>query len=83
MKKLMVGLFLVAFLTGCTKLRLENYKQLKAGMDYDRVIEILGEATTCDEALGAKSCTWGDTNQHIKVKFVADNVAFYSKEGLE
>ena len=82
MKKIVLGLMLVA-LAGCGKLTLENYNELKAGMDYDRVVALLGEPTSCDEILGTKSCTWGEETKNVKVKFIADNVAFFSKEGLK
>ena len=83
MKRVMIGLSLVLMLAGCGKLTLENYDQLKAGMDFDKVVNLLGDPTECDEILGTKSCIWGEDAKHIKVKFIADNVAFYSKEGLK
>ena len=83
MKKIMLGCVLAVILSGCAKLTLENYDQLKAGMDYDNVVALLGDPTECDEILGTKSCTWGEEAKHINVKFIADNVAFYSKEGLK
>ena len=69
-------------LSGCTKITKENYGKLKAGMHYDEVVAILGDGTTCDGALGAKSCTWGDDQKNIKVKFVADKAVFMSHKGL-
>lgn len=82
MKKLLLG-GMIVLLAGCGKLNLENYNKLKPGMDFDRVVALLGDPTECDEILGTKSCTWGEESKHVKVKFIADNVAFYSKEGLE
>ncbi len=69
-------------LSGCNKLTKENYGKLKAGMPYDEVVGILGEDVSCDGALGAKSCTWGDETKNIKIKFVADKVVFMSHKGL-
>lgn len=83
MKKLMFGVFVAMLLSGCGKLTLENYGKIKPGMDYERVAELLGDPTSCDEILGTKSCTWGEEEKHIKIKFIADNVAFFSKEGLK
>lgn len=83
MKKAVLGIFAVMLLSGCGKLTLENYEKIKPGMDYERVEALLGDPTSCDEVLGTKSCTWGEEEKHIKVKFIADNVAFFSKEGLQ
>ncbi len=76
---LILGLLL---LSGCSKVTKENYGKLKAGMPYDEVVRILGDTSTCDGALGAKSCIWGDDTRNINVKFIADKVIFLSHKGL-
>ncbi|PCJ37877.1 MAG: DUF3862 domain-containing protein [Moraxellaceae bacterium] len=83
MKRILITIALAIILTGCGKLTLENYNKINPGMDYDRVIDLLGEPTGCDGMLGAKSCTWGEDGKHIKVKFIADNVVLFSQAGLK
>jgi hypothetical protein len=70
------------FFAGCSKVTKENYDKLKIGMDYGKVITILGEADDCSSALGTKSCIWGNDAKNIKIKFVAGKLIFFSKEGL-
>lgn len=67
---------------GCSKLTTENYNQLKAGMQYDEVVEILGEADACKGAIGIKNCKWGDDKKYIKVNFVGGKVVLFSGQGL-
>lgn len=70
-------------LAGCSKLTEENYQKLEMGMEMSQVESLLGKADSCEEALGAQACIWGDDQKHIKVKLVADKVVFFSKKGLE
>lgn len=83
-RKFMAALAILSLflLTGCNKLSTDNYNKLKTGMDYERVVEILGDADNCEEALGAKSCTWGSDAKFIKVKFLGNKAAFMSHKGL-
>lgn len=67
---------------GCSKLTTENYEQLKMGMDFDKVVEILGTADECSRVIGVKKCTWGDSEKHIKVNFAGDKVIMFSSKGL-
>ncbi len=71
------------FLVACSKLTLENYNQLKVGMSYQEVAAIIGEADSCDEVLGTRSCVWGKTEQQIKAGFVADKAIAFSHKGLK
>lgn len=80
--KYLVIVFIIFILAGCTRVTRENYDKIKVGMDYQQVIEILGEADSCDSALGAKACIWGDDQKNIKVKFIADKVVLPTKTGL-
>ncbi|SPD72336.1 conserved hypothetical protein [uncultured Desulfobacterium sp.] len=73
---------LFLFFLGCSKLTRENYDKLEMGMDYKKVVEILGEADQCDGALGMKNCTWGTDTKCINVKFVNDKVILFSGKGL-
>ena len=69
MKKIVVLLAALALVGACSKLTQDNYNQVKAGMTYDEVTSILGTATHCDEAVGTKSCRWGDDAKNIKITF--------------
>jgi len=80
--KLFIVFFTLFSLVGCSKITQENYDKIKVGMDYQQVLEILGEADKCDGALGAKSCIWGDDQKNIKIKFVADKVIIPTMTGL-
>ena len=78
---LVIGSFLMV---GCSNnLTKANYEKLKVGMSYQEVTAILGAATECSEALGTKSCTWGNDQKNIKVKFVADKAIFFSNKGIQ
>jgi len=67
---------------GCSKLSKQNYDRIKVGMEYKDITVILGDTATCDAAMGAKSCTWGDEQKNITAKFVADKVVFMTCKGL-
>lgn len=76
-------LFPVLCLMGCSKITAENYALLSLGMDRSAVVEMLGTASQCDEEmLKTQSCIWQSGDKQIAIKFVADKVAFYSKEGF-
>ena len=67
---------------GCSKLSQENYDNLSVGMDYQEVIELLGDPDECKSVLNAKNCIWGDSSKNITIKIVADKVVFLSSTGL-
>ncbi len=67
---------------GCSKLSKQNYDRLKIGMEYAEVRAILGDGPICDAAMGAKSCTWGDEQKNITVRFVSDKVIFMTCKGI-
>jgi hypothetical protein len=73
---------LAAMLVACDRLTLENYSKIKSGMSYDEVKGILGPPTKCSEALGIRSCTWGDEKHHVDVNFVAGHMVLTSAENL-
>ena len=76
-------IFLLIFsLVGCSKITHENYDKIKVGMNYQQVVDILGQADKCDAALGAKSCIWGDEKKNIKIKFIAEKVVVPTMKGL-
>jgi len=72
----------ICLLVACSKVTAENYAKIKAGMSYNEVSGILGNPTSCDDALGFKSCNWGDANSHVTVRFAGDAVILHSAENL-
>lgn len=68
--------------SACTRITLENYQQLKMGMPYDEVRQLLGPPARCSDLLAARNCTWGSETRYINVSFVADQVVFYVSENL-
>lgn len=78
---LAIGLALV--LLGCSKLTLENYNQLEAGMAYDDVTALLGKPAQCDDVLGVRNCTWGDETRSVSVSFVGGKVLLFSATNLK
>jgi hypothetical protein len=73
---------LAAMLVGCDRLTLENYGKIKSGMSYDEVKDLLGSPAKCSEALGIRSCTWGDEKHDVNVNFVANRVVLTSADNL-
>ena len=84
--KLMVPaicMFSLLVFAGCSKVNKENYDKIKIGMSYEEVVEVLGKPDTCEEPImKTKACTWGSSDKQIKIKFVADIVAWRSSEGI-
>jgi hypothetical protein len=78
----MALLVCICLLAACSKITAENYARLKAGMSYKEVAAILGNPTSCDDALGFKSCQWGDAKSHVTVRFAGDAVILHSAENL-
>ncbi len=71
-------------LTACgSKVSLENYGKLRTGQSYDEVKQILGDPARCDEALGIRTCVWGDEQRGISVNFVAGQVMLLSAKNLK
>jgi hypothetical protein len=69
-------------LTACNSLSVANYDKLKMGMSYEEVSGIIGKTEGCNEALGTRTCLWGDAEKQIKVVFVANRATFFSHKGL-
>ena len=78
---ILVFLCAVIFL-GCSKVTLENFEQIKMGMGYEDVVEIIGEPDTCDGALGAKKCVWGNETKNITISFMGEKVIIPAMRGL-
>lgn len=76
-------LVIVLGLLGCSKITQENYAKLEMGMDYAKVVEILGEPTKCESILAAKNCTWGkEEEKNITMQLVGDKVVLFQGHGL-
>jgi len=82
MKTGILTAILILLLAACSKITLENYDRLQAGMSYDEVKGILGTPDQCSEVLGVKACTWGKEKRNIKVNFVSNQVLIFSAEGI-
>ena len=81
--KIFVLLLSALLLTvACSKLTPENYSQLKMSMPYEDVVDLLGKPDKCDGAMGIKDCTWGGEKKQINVKFLNENVIFFTGKGL-
>lgn len=65
------------------RINIENYGKLKAGQSYDEVRAILGDPARCDEALGVRSCQWGDEKRGISVNFLGGKVVLLSASNLK
>ena len=80
--KILILIGLTFFVSACTKISVENYDKLKAGMPYTEVKQLLGTPTQCSEVLSVKHCVWGDDKRHIDVSFVTDQAVVFTAENL-
>lgn len=83
MKKVCAVLAMSLLLAACNSLSVANYDRLKVGMSYEEVSNIIGGTEGCNEALGTRTCTWGDAEKQIKVIFVAGRATLFSHKGLD
>lgn len=74
---------LLLALLGCSKLTLENYSRITAGMSYDEVTQLIGPPDECDDVLGVRNCQWGDEKRSVNVSFVAGKVLLFSSSNLQ
>ncbi len=83
MALLVICMFSILVLAGCSKVNKENYDKTKIGMSYEEVVGILGQPDSCeDPVLKMKSCMWGSSEKHIKIKFVSNTVVWRSNKGI-
>jgi len=82
MKRLFLIVGCALLLTACTKVTKANYDRLKVGMTYDEVVKILGKPGSCDEAMIARSCRWGNERRSITVNFIGSQVILFTGQGL-
>lgn len=78
---LTMGLLLV--MLGCSKLTLENYNKIAAGMTYEEVTQLLGSPDQCDDVLGVRNCEWGDEKHSVNVSFLGGKVILFSSSNLK
>jgi len=83
-QKVLIALFIFSsiFLLDCSKLTQENYEKIKLGMQYEEVVDILGQAQECDSSIGVTNCRWESNGKYIKIQFIADKVVLFSAKGL-
>lgn len=80
---LVICMFSILALTGCSKVNKENYDKIKIGMSFEEVVVVLGKPGTCEEPiLKTKSCIWGSSDKQIKIKFAGDIVVWRSSKGI-
>ena len=81
---LLAVLATMLFTAGCSsKLTMKNYDKLKVGMQFSEVTALLGKPDNCTEAMGTKSCTWGNESRNIKVSFLANQTVLFSGTGIK
>ncbi|RTL47936.1 MAG: DUF3862 domain-containing protein [Rhodocyclaceae bacterium] len=80
--RLPVALALALLLAACGAVSQENYDKLKTGMAYDEVVKVLGKPSQCSEALGARSCLWGDETRNISANFIAGKAVLFSSKNI-
>ena len=73
----------LVLLSACNKINQENYSKLSSGMPKTQVDELLGSPTECSGALGLSSCTWGNEQTFISVRYAGDKVVMFSGQGLK
>jgi hypothetical protein len=81
-KILLLLLSALLLIVACSKLTPENYSKIKMSMPYDHVVALIGTPDQCDGAMGIKDCTWGGEKKRINVKFLNENVIFFTAKGL-
>ena len=79
---LILVIFCSIVFLGCSKINRENFDKIKMAMGYEDVVGIIGEPDTCDGALGAKKCVWGNETKNITISFMAEKVIFPAMKGL-
>jgi hypothetical protein len=76
------ALVLVIGLAACNRITAANYDKLKSGQTYEEVQDLLGQPANCNEAIGLRSCQWGDDKSHIIVNFVGGKAVLFSAENI-
>jgi hypothetical protein len=82
LKKSIALVALLIGLSGCSKLTAENYEKLQTGMSIAEVNAILGSPQSCDEALGFRSCQWGDEKSNVTARFIAGKLVLFAAKNI-
>lgn len=77
-----VIVFVVIIGAGCSRLTMDNYNKIQAGMAYNEVVNILGPPDKCSDVIGMRSCEWGDEKKSITVALVGDKVILFSANNI-
>ena len=77
------ALAMATLVGACSKLTVENYDRLQAGMTLSEVRQLLGDPASCDEVVGLRKCIWGDERRQITVSFAADRLLLRSASGIK
>ena len=48
----------------------------------ERPHAILGSPQSCDEALGFRSCQWGDEKSYVTARFIADKLVLFAVKNI-
>ena len=78
----MVAVMIVLIVAGCSKLTMKNYNKLKAGMNYNEVVNTIGSPDKCSDMLGMRNCVWGDEKRSVTITFAGDRVLFFSANNI-
>ena len=78
----MVAVIIVLIVAGCSKLTMKNYNKLKAGMNYNEVVNTIGSPDKCSDMLGMRNCVWGDEKRSVTITFAGDRVLFFSANNI-
>lgn len=82
-KNVLIFVFLCAVIfLGCSKITRENFDKIGIGMGYEEVVGIIGEPDSCDGALVAKKCVWGNETKNITISFMGEKVILPVMKGL-
>lgn len=76
-------LLTILLLAACSKLTVENYDKLKAGMSYDDVTGLLGKPASCSDALLVRVCQWREGERSISVSFVDGKATLFSADKIK
>jgi len=78
----MVAVIIVLMVAGCSKLTMKNYNKLKAGMNYNEVVNTIGSPDKCSDMLGMRNCVWGDEKSSVTITFAGDRVLVFSANNI-
>lgn len=78
-----IGMCLIMVLSACSKLTLENYNKIEAGMSYEDVTSLIGKPEKCNDVMGIRNCTWGDEKRSVNVSFVGGKALLFASKNLE